>query len=137
MGREILKAGGVVLPAPVSITVNDEIIWSADTGRTMSGQMVGEAVAEKKLLSMLPPDLRPDFEDAVTIPDPEVRAIVKAADKLSAYLKCVEELKAGNAEFKKAAEQTMASLKAMDMEELDWFMERFLPAFSLTLDELQ
>lgn len=41
MGREILKAGGVVLPAPVSITVNDEIIWSADTGRTMSGQMVG------------------------------------------------------------------------------------------------
>lgn len=48
MGREILKAGGVVLPAPVSITVNDEIIWSADTGRTMSGQMVGEAVAEKK-----------------------------------------------------------------------------------------
>ena len=96
-----------------------------------------EAVAEKKLLSMLPPDLRPDFEEAVTIPDPEIHAIVKAADKLSAYLKCVEELKAGNAEFRKAAEQTMAALKAMEMEELDYFMERFLPAFSLTLDELQ
>ena len=49
----------------------------------------------------------------------------------------MEELKAGNAEFKKAAEQTMAALKAMDMEELDWFMERFLPAFALTLNELQ
>lgn len=48
MAREILKAGGIVLPAPVSITVNDEIIWSADTGRTMSGKMVGEAIAEKK-----------------------------------------------------------------------------------------
>mgnify|MGYP002511057080 FL=1 len=96
-----------------------------------------EAVAEKKLLSMLPPDLRPDFEDAITIPDPELHAIVKAADKLSAYLKCVEELKAGNAEFKKAAEQTLAALRAMEMEELEWFMEKFLPAFSLTLDELQ
>ena len=96
-----------------------------------------ESVAEKKLLSMLPPDLRPDFEEAVTIPDPEIHALVKAADKLSAYLKCVEELKAGNTEFKKAAEQTMAALKEMDMEELGWFMERFLPAFGLTLDELQ
>ena len=96
-----------------------------------------ESVAEKKLLSMLPPDLRPDFEDAVTIPDPEIHALVKAADKLSAYLKCVEELKAGNTEFKKAAEQTMAALREMGMEELDWFIERFLPAFALTLDELQ
>ena len=61
----------------------------------------------------------------------------KAADKLSAYIKCVEELKAGNAEFKKAAEQTRTALEEMGMEELDWFMERFLPAFSLTLDELQ
>ena len=62
---------------------------------------------------------------------------MKAADKLSAYIKCVEELKAGNSEFKKAAEQTMAALKDMGMEELEYFTEKFLPAFSLTLDELQ
>lgn len=48
MARAILTAGGVVLPAPVSMTINDEIIWSSDTGRVMSGQMVGDVVAEKK-----------------------------------------------------------------------------------------
>lgn len=96
-----------------------------------------EAAAQDKLLSMLPPELVPAYEPLVRESDAQVRRYVKAADKLSAYIKCVEELKAGNAEFKKAAEQTMAALKAMDMEELDWFMERFLPAFALTLDELQ
>ena len=95
-----------------------------------------EAVAEKKLLSMLPPDLRPDFEEAVTIPDPEVHAIVKAADKLSAYLKCVEELKAGNTEFKKAKEQTYAALVQNPIPALNYFMEHFLDGFELTLDEL-
>ena len=96
-----------------------------------------EAVAQDKLLSMLPPELVPAYVPLVRENDEEVRRYVKAADKLSAYIKCVEELKAGNTEFKKAAEQTMAALKGMNMEELDWFMERFLPAFALTLDELQ
>ena len=95
-----------------------------------------EAVAEKKLLSMLPPDLRPDFEEAVTIPDPEIHAIVKAADKLSAYLKCVEELKAGNTEFKKAKEQTCAALCKNPSPALKYFMEHFLDVAELTLDEL-
>ena len=96
-----------------------------------------EAAAQDKLLSMLPPELAPAYAPLVRESDPEIRRYVKAADKLSAYIKCVEEGKAGNAEFKKAAEQTLAALKGMDMEELEWFMERFLPAFSLTLDELQ
>ena len=95
-----------------------------------------EAVAEQKLLSMLPPDLRPDFTEAVTIPDPAVRALVKAADKLSAYLKCVEELKAGNTEFKKAKEQTWAALQQNPIPALGYFMEHFLDGFELTLDEL-
>ena len=95
-----------------------------------------EAVAEQKLLSMLPPELRPDFEDAVTIPDPEIHALVKAADKLSAYLKCVEELKAGNSEFKKAKEQTYAALCQNPVRALSYFMEHFLEGFELTLDEL-
>ena len=95
-----------------------------------------EAVAERKLLSMLPGDLRGDFEAAVTIPDPEVRALVKAADKLSAYLKCVEELKAGNTEFKKAKEQTYAALCQNPIPALRYFMDHFLEGFELTLDEL-
>ena len=96
-----------------------------------------EAVAQDKLLSMLPPELVSVYEPLVRESDEGVRRYVKAADKLSAYVKCVEEGKAGNTEFKKAAEQTMAALKEMDMEELDWFIERFLSAFELTLDELQ
>ncbi|MCI8869557.1 MAG: 5'-deoxynucleotidase [Lawsonibacter sp.] len=95
-----------------------------------------ESVAEQKLLSMLPPDLRGAYEEAVTIPDPEIRALVKAADKLSAYLKCVEELKAGNTEFKKAREQTYAALLQNPVPALKYFMEEFLPGFELTLDEL-
>ena len=70
-----------------------------------------ETMAEQKLLSMLPEEFRPTYREILTIPDPEVRALVKAADKLSAYLKCVEELKAGNAEFRQAAEQTLEALK--------------------------
>ena len=96
-----------------------------------------EAVAQDKLLSMLPPELVPAYAPLVREGDGEVRRYVKAADKLSAYIKCVEEGKAGNAEFRMAAGQTLAALKEMNMEELDWFMERFLPAFELTLDELQ
>lgn len=95
-----------------------------------------EAVAEAKLLSMLPEDLRPAYEDAITIVDPEVKALVKAADKLDAYLKCVEEVKAGNAEFKKAKEQTYAALCQNPIPALQYFMEHFLEGFSLTLDEL-
>ena len=95
-----------------------------------------EAVAEQKLLSMLPEQLRADFDAAVTIPDPAIHAIVKTADKLSAYLKCVEELKAGNLEFKKAKEQTYAALCQNPSPALKYFMEHFLPGFELTLDEL-
>ena len=95
-----------------------------------------EAVAEQKLLSMLPEDLRPDVADVLTICDPEIHALVKAADKLSAYLKCVEELKAGNDEFKKAKEQTYAALRENPTPALGYFMEHFLSGFELTLDEL-
>ena len=96
-----------------------------------------EAVAQDRLLSMLPPELAAIYATLVRESDEGVRRYVKAADKLSAYIKCVEEGKAGNTEFKMAAGQTLAALKGMEMEELDWFMERFLPAFELTLDELQ
>ena len=108
-----------------------------DNPDIQSAYQAVEATAEQKLLSMLPEDLRGEFEEAVTIPDPQVRALVKAADKLSAYLKCVEERKAGNTEFRSAEEQTYAALRDNPLPALDYFMDRFLPGFQLTLDELQ
>ena len=96
-----------------------------------------ESVAEQKLLSMLPPDLRSDYDEIITIPDPEVHALVKAADKLSAYIKCVEELKAGNNEFREAAAQTRKSLEAYELPEVVYFLETFMDSFALTLDELK
>ena len=68
--------------------------------------------------------------------DEDVLPIVKAADKLSAYIKCVEEQKAGNTEFDSAARQTLEALEALDSPELNWFMENCLGAFSLNLDQL-
>lgn len=95
-----------------------------------------EAVAQNKLLSMLPAELVPAYEPLVRESNAQVRRYVKAADKLAAWLKCQEELKAGNSEFARAADETMASLKAMEMEEIDWFMEKLGGAFRLTLDDL-
>ena len=95
-----------------------------------------EAVAEGKLLHMLPPELQGVYGPILTQSDPEVRQVVKAADKLSAYLKCLEELKAGNTEFRKAKEQTYAALLQNPLPALRCFMEEFLPGFELTLDEL-
>ena len=96
-----------------------------------------EKVSADKLAAMLPEELRGAFAPLLREDyDPDTRALVKAADKLSAYIKCVEELKAGNAEFRQAAEQTLEALKGYGLPEVDYFMERFLPAFGLTLDEL-
>ena len=96
-----------------------------------------ETVAGEKLLSMLPDALRADYAPVIKIEDETVHALVKAADKLSAYIKCVEELKAGNLEFKKAAEQTRRALDEMKMPELDYFMAHCMESFSMTLDELE
>ena len=96
-----------------------------------------EWFSAQKLLSMLPAELRGSYEHYVLEDDETLNPIVKAADKLSAYIKCVEEQKAGNTEFDSAARQTMESMKRMERPELDWFLENALPAFSLNLDELE
>ena len=97
-----------------------------------------ESVSADKLLSMLPDELRGAFSPLVHEDyDPSVRELVKAADKLSAHLKCVEEVKAGNHEFDAAARQTLDALRAMHLPEVDYFLEHFLPGFHLTLDELE
>ena len=95
-----------------------------------------EKIAGEQLLDKLPPQLRKAYEAYVLEEDEDVLPIVKAADKLSAYIKCVEEQKAGNTEFDSAARQTLAALEALDSPELSWFMENCLGAFSLNLDEL-
>lgn len=95
-----------------------------------------EHIAGHRLLDMLPAELRSSYESWVLETDEEVLPIVKAADKLSAHIKCVEEQKAGNTEFDSAAGQTLKALKALNLPELDWFMENCLPAFALNLDQL-
>ena len=97
-----------------------------------------EAVAADKLLSMLPGELQGAFAPYVREElEPQLLAVVKAADKLSAHIKCLEELKAGNNEFKLAARQTRDALDRMELPALDYFIKHFLPGFELTLDELQ
>ena len=96
-----------------------------------------EAIACDKLLSMLPQELQGAFEPTLKCSDPEITELVKAADKLSAYVKCIEEIKAGNAEFKRAAEQTRAALDKIELPELRYFMEHCIESFSMTLDELE
>ena len=96
-----------------------------------------EAVAEKKLLHMLPAELQGVYKPVITGQGGEVEELVKAADKLSAYIKCVEELKAGNNEFRETAAQTRRALEAYDLPEVRYFMDTFMDSFSLTLDELK
>ena len=96
-----------------------------------------EAEATEKLLGMLPEELWPAYGPILREEDGEVRRIVKAADKLSAYIKCLEEVEAGNNEFGDAAGETLEALRGMEMEEVSWFLERFAEAFGLTLDGLQ
>ena len=95
-----------------------------------------ERIAGNRLLDMLPEALRPSYEHLVLEDDKELEPIVKGADKLSAYIKCVEEQKAGKTEFDSAAAVTMQSLRNLHREEMDWFIDNCLEAFSLNLDQL-
>ena len=94
-----------------------------------------EEGAIEKLVSGLPAEMRSEY-DLLLRDEGGVRDIVKAADKLSAYIKCVEELKTGNLEFKSAASSTLLKLRAMHMPEVDYFLDNFMDAFEKTIDEL-
>lgn len=95
-----------------------------------------EHVAAKRLLEMLPQELVSSYAPLVLEEETAVLPTVKAADKLSAYIKCVEEQKAGNTEFDSAAKATMQAMKAMDLPELNWFIDHCLEPFSLNIDQL-
>ena len=95
-----------------------------------------ERIAGERLLTMLPEKLRACYAPFVLEDDEEVTPIVKAADKLSAYIKCIEEQKAGNTEFDFAAKQSMEAMLAMDMPELQWFIDECLEPFGLNIAQL-
>jgi 5'-deoxynucleotidase len=95
-----------------------------------------ERLAEEQLIAMLPEALRDAYRTSLRPADEDEARLIKAADKLSALVKCIEERKAGNREFLSAEEQTRAALAAMDLPEADWFMANCLPAYENNLDEL-
>ena len=95
-----------------------------------------ERIAGNRLLDMLPAELRASYEHYVLEDEAELLPFIKAADKLSAHIKCLEEQKAGNTEFDTAAKQTWESMKAMSRPELDWFLDNCLGAYALNLDQL-
>ncbi len=96
-----------------------------------------EVAARERLTAMLPEDLRPTYRPLLFGQDrPEHLRLVKAADKLCSYLKCLEELKSGNEEFTHARSAIEREIQALELPEVTWFMEHFVPSFSLTLDEL-
>lgn len=96
-----------------------------------------ESIANQRLLSTLPEDLREEYMPLIEADEntPEWK-IVKAADRISAYVKCVEERKAGNREFVEAEMSTLAAIRADALPEVQMFMEQFAPGFALSLDEI-
>ncbi len=114
------------LPTPIK--------YNNDAIRTSYKEIENRAC--NTLLGFLPQQLRESYRPLLLDTDSQVHGYVKAADKLSAYIKCVEERKAGNNEFLSAEAQILGQLKGNPMPELQYFMENFIPAFELTLDEL-
>ena len=98
-----------------------------------------EDAAGENLMRMIPEDIREEYVSAL-IPRPEDSELwryVKAADKISALIKCMQERNAGNTDFVKAAESTRSAIKKLGLPEADMFVEEFLPLYELTLDELK
>jgi len=97
-----------------------------------------EAAARDRLFGMIPDPLKPDYEALFRLRDSDrINAeLVKAADKLCAYIKCLEERTAGNPEFAQAEKTLRAAVDRIDLPEVRYFIETFVPSFRLTLDEL-
>lgn len=95
-----------------------------------------ESVAQTRLTELLPEDMRDDFYDIYN-PNDEEKKLIKAADKISALIKCIEEKNSGNREFTSAEKSTLDSIKEMNLPEANAFLEEFLSSYTLTLDELK
>ena len=95
-----------------------------------------EHIAANQLLSEIPKDMRDSYKDILVEEDTEEWRFVKAADKLSAYIKCIQEGNTGNTDFEKAEIATKKILDEMEMDEIDIFIKEFLPSYTMTLDEI-
>ena len=95
-----------------------------------------EALSADRLLALLPEDLQPAFTPYMKQESGYEHTLVKAADRISAFIKCMEEQRAGNREFDYAAENIRDSIAAIGLPEVKDFLDEFLPAFDMTLDEL-
>ena len=95
-----------------------------------------EDLSAERLLALLPDDLRPAFTPYMQQESGYEHTLVKAADRISAYIKCMEEQRAGNREFDYAAANVRKSIEAIGLPEVKDFLTDFLPAFDMTLDEL-
>ncbi|MEG2002441.1 MAG: 5'-deoxynucleotidase [Clostridia bacterium] len=95
-----------------------------------------EKIATVRLLDMLPTEMKSVYDELILTPTEEEHAIMKYADKLSAYIKCIEELKMGNGEFKKAGDTIKAELEKSPSMEVKFFLDNFIDGFNLTLDEI-
>ena len=132
------RFGGNVDPNAVAVAA-----MFHDTSEIITGDMPTpikykeiEKVAEDQLVNLLPEDMRDDFAPIYN-PDPQTQKFVKAADKISALIKCIEEKNSGNQEFRSAEASTLKSIKELNLPEADVFLDEFLSSFSLTLDELK
>ena len=94
-----------------------------------------EAIAEDKLISLLPDYMKEDISALYKNIPSDMQKIIKAADKISAYIKCLEEIKMGNREFEIAAKSTREAIHKMNCEEAEIFLIDFIPSFNLSLDE--
>lgn len=96
-----------------------------------------EAMANEKLLNMLPEELTGDYRELLAAHESSEYVLVKAADKIGAYLKCVQEIRSGNPEFRDAGESLRKEIESSPLAEVRYFMEHFAPSFQLSLDQMK
>lgn len=132
-----LAAAALYHDAPEILTGDMPTPIKYHSGRISEAYHEVERAATEKLINMLPVELQSAFEPFISgeVGEDEKR-LVKAADRLSAYIKCVEERKAGNREFLSAEAQTRRRIEDMGLPEADYFLKHFMPAFEKNLDEL-
>ena len=97
-----------------------------------------EDISKEKIISMLPEEMADEYYSLFfkNPDDVECWRLVKAADRIAAYIKCLEEVKAGNNEFKKASDTILFSINEISLPEVQYFMDKFMPSFNLSLDEI-
>ena len=140
-GRECdpnaLAAAALFHDAPEIITGDMPTPVKYHSGALTAAYKEVERGAAEKLVSMLPVELRGAYESLISGDvGEENEQLVKAADRLSAYIKCIEERKAGNLEFLSAERQTLERIRSMGLPEAGYFIEHFIPAYELDLDGL-